>query len=201
MSLGFGTNKSIVRRCPFTIRRNNMSKPKTGNFCPVCHLKNPIEATACEFCGATLAVFDGTPTTRHVDENFSLPVKGATRKFEEELNEALVPPLGISVYLEDLTPIVTSFEKEFFLGRKIEKGEAGVDLIPFGAFQLGVSRKHAVIRKTDSEYEIIDADSTNGTWLDKQRLVPNQAYPLPSGGIIRMGQMQLIVYYTKPKIS
>jgi hypothetical protein len=178
-----------------------MSKPKTSNFCPVCHFKNPVVATACEFCGATLAVFDGPAITRHVEENSSLPVEGVTSKLEEELNETLVPPLGISIYMEDLTPIVTLFEKEFFLGRKIERGEAGVDLIPFGAFQFGVSRKHAIIRKTDSEYEIIDADSTNGTWLDKQRLVPNQAYPLPSGGVIRMGQMQLIVYYTKPKIS
>jgi hypothetical protein len=178
-----------------------MGKPKTGNFCPVCHLKNPVGAIVCEFCGATLAVFDGIATTRHVEENFSLPVEGATRKLEEELNTALAPLTGISIYLEDLTPIVTSFEKEFSLGRKVETGEAGVDLIPFGAFQLGVSRKHAIIRETDRGYEIIDADSTNGTWLNKQRLVPNQAYPLPSGGIIRMGQIQLIVYYTKPKIS
>jgi hypothetical protein len=178
-----------------------MNKPKTGNFCPVCQFKNPVEATVCQFCGAPLTRFDGITTTKNVRVDLSLRPEGVTAKFDEESNKALVPPLGISVFLDDQTLIATMFEKEFYLGRKIEIGDAGIDLVPFKAFQLGVSRKHAVIRETDEGYEIIDTDSANGTWLNRQRLVPNRGYPLPNGGIIRLGQMQLIVYYTKPKAS
>ncbi len=50
-----------------------------------------------------------------------------------------------------------------------------------------VSKRHAEIRRTGRGYEIIDLESTNGTWVNGRLLPPNQASPLTDGAIIRIG--------------
>jgi hypothetical protein len=177
-----------------------MNEPKTGTFCPICKHKNPLGLNACQFCGAPLPHLDSTATTRYVEKPVTQPEEEKNLKLDEKSPPVLIPSKGISIYLDEQTPIVTWFEEEFYLGRKIENGDGGVDLIPYGAFLLGVSRQHAVIRATKTGYEIIDTDSTNGTWLNGERLIPNQAYPIASGETIRLGHLQLIVYYTSPSL-
>lgn len=177
-----------------------MDTTASGRFCPVCKFKNKLDATKCEFCGQPLKSINGILTTKQVKEETSVLDGEVPQEFKDDLEKALIPPSGISIYRGDGKPIATRIEKEFYLGRKTEDTDPVVDLIPFGAFQLGVSRRHVLIRETEDGYVIIDTNSTNGTVLNKQRLVPNQAYPLPNGGIIRLGQMQLVVYYAKPKI-
>ena len=178
-----------------------MDTTASGRFCPVCKYKNKLDATQCEFCGQPLKSINGIVTSKRVAADTKDLYEEPLEKFKDELEEALIPVSGISIYQSDGKPIATRTEKEFYLGRNIEDEELIVDLIPFGAFQLGVSRRHAIIRETEDGYEIIDINSTNGTWLNGQRLVPNKAYPLPSGGKIHLGRAQLIVYHAKSKTS
>jgi hypothetical protein len=56
-----------------------------------------------------------------------------------------------------------------------------------------VSRQHAIFRYRDSAWEIIDQGSTNGTFLNKQRLQPEQAYALQNGDEIRFGDRRFFV--------
>ena len=80
------------------------------------------------------------------------------------------------------------------IGRPIEGTlEETVDLTPYGAFASGVSRRHAMVRRKKNGFEIIDLDSTNGSWLNEKRMTPTKAYPLPSGAMIRLGQLRLQV--------
>jgi len=176
-----------------------MDTTASGRFCPVCKFKNKLEATKCEFCGQPFKSIEGILTTKQVETVSKDVDEEASEKFKEELEEILIPQAGIAIYRSDGKPIAIRLEQEFYLGRKTEDSDLVVDLIPFGAFQLGVSRHHAVVRSTEAGYEIIDNDSTNGTWLNQQRLVPNRAYLLPNGSLIRLAQMQLIVYCAKPK--
>jgi pSer/pThr/pTyr-binding forkhead associated (FHA) protein len=77
--------------------------------------------------------------------------------------------------------ITTQKEKTFILGRassEIKTNETLVDLTEFGALDLGISRVHAMIKQSKGKYQIIDMESSNGTWLENQRLVPKQPYPL-----------------------
>lgn len=49
-----------------------------------------------------------------------------------------------------------------------------------------LSRKHFVIQEAGSEYRIIDK-STNGTWLNKVKLLPTVEVQLKSGALIEIG--------------
>ncbi|MDK1081459.1 MAG: FHA domain-containing protein, partial [Anaerolineae bacterium] len=70
-----------------------------------------------------------------------------------------------------------------------------VDLTPLDAINLGISRVHAMIRETKDGYQIIDMESSNGTWLENERLVPKKIYPLESGSRIRLGRLNILVFY------
>lgn len=56
---------------------------------------------------------------------------------------------------------------------------------------VGVSRVHAEINRTSSHFELRDAGSTNGTFLNDEPLVSYQAYPLKDGDIVRIIRQEL----------
>jgi pSer/pThr/pTyr-binding forkhead associated (FHA) protein len=93
-------------------------------------------------------------------------------------------------------PVFLSTDREFIIGRKMEETrEAFLDLSNMGGYLLGLSRRHARVRRVDAGYEIIDLGSTNGTWVNGERLTPNQVYPLASGSQLRLGRMRFFVLY------
>jgi pSer/pThr/pTyr-binding forkhead associated (FHA) protein len=53
-----------------------------------------------------------------------------------------------------------------------------VDLTAYDAPSKGVSRLHAAIRRDQAGWWITDLDSSNGTWVNGQRLAPHQRYKL-----------------------
>ncbi len=70
-----------------------------------------------------------------------------------------------------------------------------VDLTPYNACELGVSRKHAAIRDDLDGVEVIDLSSTNGTYLNGQRLIPHVPRLLREGDEIRLGLLRVRVQY------
>ncbi len=89
--------------------------------------------------------------------------------------------------------IVVPSGDSWVLGRAIP-GEQGVDLdlTPFGAAGLGVSRQHARLSWLPEGFVIEDLRSHNGTSLNRYRLSPGQAFPVTNGDRIRLGSFQLI---------
>lgn len=167
-----------------------------GNFCPVCKRENDAGATKCAYCGASLETEHMDPTTFtmknvarfHPDEQG----KPETAEFPAEIPEG-----SVAIYVMGETkPIAVTVAQEFILGRRVIEGtDEIVDLTSFGGLEKGVSRKHALVRKTEEAYEIVDLYSTNGTWVNEQRLLPNKIYPLDSGVKIRLGQLLLFILY------
>ena len=172
----------------------------SGKFCPVCKHRNEPDARVCVYCGAPLEYSqEGPSTTRRVnnkDEEETNVLPGLT---EETIQKAFKPPKeGIAIYVRDYAaPIEIRKEHEFTLGRlltgKLEQDF--VNLKPYGGYENGVSRRHALIRHTAEGYEILDLGSTNGTWLNKKRLIPDKPYPLESGAQLRLGRLQIFVIY------
>ena len=165
-------------------------------FCPVCKNKNEYDAVVCRFCGARLDKYyeDGAGKTRTTD--MQTPGTGKTGK--PLIDEAMIPVGGIAIYIEDIPKHIFSyFGNEFVLVRKAggEVPGALLDLSPWGGYHLGLSRRHAMIRRTALGYEVIDLSSTNGTWLNDQKLLPNKPYPLTSGSQLRLGRMRFFILY------
>ncbi|HTX92354.1 MAG TPA: FHA domain-containing protein [Anaerolineales bacterium] len=167
--------------------------------CPVCNSKNEATAAFCAFCGTSLeaSLTSSITTTKRMD----LDANYFSRVIEEEFVQSLeVPVKGISLFILDyIKPIATMEQQEFILGRNRLNVNSNkfVDLTPYGGYEFGVSHRHALIRKESSEYVIIDLDSTNGTLLNRKRIIPNRAYPLPTGTQIRIGKLYLYAVYQK----
>lgn len=164
-------------------------------FCPVCKSKNEHEALICRKCGAALEdPFMGVEfETKTTDMPALVPEK--IRGWSVE--ETTIPISGLAVYIEgESTPAYIDSRGEFILGRKMGKtSQVLLDLSPFGAYHLGLSRQHAIIRLAAHGYEVLDLGSVNGTWLNDERLIPHKGYPLTSGSLLRLGRMRVLVLY------
>jgi len=66
-----------------------------------------------------------------------------------------------------------------------------LDFAPYGAMRHGVSRRHALIRPGDRTLYLIDQNSTNGTWVNGQRLLPGRDFPLSDGDAIELGALRM----------
>jgi pSer/pThr/pTyr-binding forkhead associated (FHA) protein/ribosomal protein L40E len=168
--------------------------PKVSDqFCPVCKHKNPINATVCNYCGYALKSAKKGATTQIVADKGSLPPEEA----KHGATGILIPENGVALYIPDhAQPIAIRAEEKITLGRKLEQTQEDIiDLTPYGAFIHGVSRWHATINLAEGEYEVTDLNSTNGTWLNEQKLTPLKPYSLPSGSMLRLGKLRLLVMY------
>ncbi len=77
------------------------------------------------------------------------------------------------------------FKDEVTVGR----GEDNDVVIPHAS----VSRAHARLMKRNGAYELMDLNSTNGTFVDDRRL--NGSQPLPNGSRVRFGDVQFILRF------
>jgi len=165
------------------------------NVCPVCNTKNELEAVVCGNCGATLDDPFMDPGAK--TKTTGMPALVPERIRDWSIDEAVIPDSGIAVYVEGaFHPVHIDSKGKFVIGRKVGTTSEGLlDLSASGGYHLGVSRRHAVIRRTEHGYEMLDLGSANGTWLNDQRLVPHKSYPLASGSHLRLGSMRLSVRY------
>lgn len=162
-------------------------------ICPVCKRPNEAQAVECAFCGAPLEGVIRDPTTEKM-KNVTLSQSGLDASSESDRLSSAIPTGSIAIYiLGETKPIAVTAQEEFILGRHVTEGiDNVIDLTPCGGLEKGVSRKHVIIRKIDIGYEIVDLYSTNGTWVNEKRLLPNKAYVLDSGIHIRLGQLLLV---------
>jgi len=175
--------------------------------CPACKKENENNATICAHCGTQL---EGIST-----QYVGIPEPSANSpawQSETSIDVELIPEEGIGIQIAgEVKPIYVSISWELIIGRKMEakstqellnigKTKAAhasdfLDLSPMHAGTLGVSRRHVMIRRTVSGFEVTDLSSRNGSWLDGQRLVPNRPYSLSSRSQLRIGNMRLLIIY------
>ena len=120
------------------------------------------------------------------------------------IDRSLIPEDGIAIYAAGtLKPYYLHIPGEYIIGRKDdEKLEHFLDLSEIDGYNMGVSRRHLMIRNIENGYEITDLASTNGTWMNEERLVPNKPYLLMNGAQVRLGRLRLLVtYLTESEIT
>ena len=159
-------------------------------FCPVCHNINEDTASFCVTCGSVL---EGRSTDLVTITDHASP----TADVSAFIDTALIPKDGIAIYIAGAPkPFYLSIDKGLILGRQVGlTADTVLDLTSLAAFNMGVSRRHAMIRRAGSDFEVLDLASRNGTWLNTKQLIPHQPYLLPSGSQLRLGRMQLFIVH------
>ena len=94
-------------------------------------------------------------------------------------------------------PIVVHLQPAIILGRtdKDSATEMDVDLTLFGAADCGVSRQHAVLELLRKTVMLTDLGSTNGTFLNDQRVLPQQRRVVRDNDEIRLGKLIIHIYF------
>ena len=94
-------------------------------------------------------------------------------------------------------PIVVQLKPAIILGRadKDTASEMNVDLTLFGAAEYGVSRQHCVLELLRKTVMLTDLGSTNGTFLNGQRVLPQQRRVVRDNDEIRLGKMIIHIYF------
>jgi len=76
-----------------------------------------------------------------------------------------------------------------------------IDLTPFGGETQGVSRRHAKItRREDNALHLVDLKSANGTYLNGQKLIPEQPRIVRNGDEIRLGKLVITIEFARKSV-
>jgi hypothetical protein len=175
-------------------------------FCPVCKMENQPGAITCTFCKTPLTHHSsGSLATLEVSE----PPAHAASNWD--FDHSIIGTFRGIILCVEKSPEVLKIEKSepFILGRNLEKlrgnkGEEIIDLSSYDAYEKGVSRQHLLIYPVEDGYGVADMDSTNGTWLNQRRLLPNRFYTLEAENEIRLGHLLIRLLWSssnKPQKS
>lgn len=162
--------------------------------CPYCTHSNREGVLFCEECGQVLYTEQGTATrTKKLPTGTGgLSAKGGwgTARF----NQSATIVLQIR---DNPSPIEIVPQQETIIGRYDGSSASTptIDLTPYGAYENGVSRIHAAIRRGEDTLTLVDLGSVNGTHLNGQRLIPNQPRVLRDGDEIRIGKLVCHIYF------
>lgn len=68
-----------------------------------------------------------------------------------------------------------------------------IDLTPYNAGLLGVSRFHAIISRVNTRFHLKDMGSTNGTRINGVKIPSYRLIPFKSGDALRLGHLNILV--------
>ncbi len=172
--------------------------------CSNCNKENPPAETYCFSCGYLLRAVPPqapTPTPPVLNEETS-PANPKRRWGTARFDSHTILIIIIKDY--DNKPIRMDLNHERILGRSHNDYHPDIDLTPFDGYDRGVSRQHASIRLQTDTVMLVDLNSANHTFLNGQRLIPDQPRIVRDGDEIRLGQLVLRVNFEdmiKPPVA
>ncbi len=170
-----------------------------NQICPVCQQINTPTATRCTQCGFS---FQG----QSVLDRSTLGMKTSPDSPTDHATDC-VPYLTSLSHRAILflvhgqqEPVLFENAPNIIIGRQNDEGEQNFfDMSPFGEVALGISRRHAKITYQQGQFVIEDMGSTNGTWLNRQRLSVGKPFPLTCGDVLHVGPvLKLVVCFLTP---
>jgi pSer/pThr/pTyr-binding forkhead associated (FHA) protein len=131
-----------------------------------------------------------------------------TEKFATNAGLKVPHPTWGTAVLKDSSTVVIHFQgdnthvnlqpqAEIVLGRADERTHTypDLDLTPHGAIENGVSRTHAAIRRSEDKLLLFDLGSSNGTFVNGQKVSPESPLILRDGDEIRFGKLVSHIYF------
>ncbi len=157
--------------------------------CVKCRQEFPAEETVCPHCNTVVGSAEAQKT-------------GDTNKLPEKNPDAYSP----AVVAKDVVLILEAQGKQISLpvaeeltlgrfGPNDEGQKPDVALNDFAAEQNGISRRHAKLIRKNSLVYLMDLGSTNGTFLNGQRLLPNAQRMLRRGDEIYLGYLRVYIRF------
>jgi hypothetical protein len=164
-------------------------------LCPNCQHQNVPGSLFCSECGSRLV------------SQADLNTQSIKRTPSDMLATELPPPRSVppAVSPEESDTVISLLivetgqvlhlagRNEFTIGR-VSEGQPilpDVDLTPYNAFNLGVSRLHVSMKLTRTGVIVTDLGSSNGTRVNGQKIVPHVEYPINHGDTVAIGKLKL----------
>lgn len=167
------------------------SEPITGEStsCPACGHTNTKTSIICQNCGrflqATASQYDTEAFETDEPENSTYfgPESLLVLLIKKTQTNFKIPP--------------TNLKREYVVGRTAGQTlNPDLDLTEHKAADMGVSRMHLSLRFDEKHNTVIvtDLGSANGTFINGQRMHPQEVRVLHHGDELRLGRMPLQVY-------
>lgn len=140
--------------------------------------ENPEGSAFCDECGEQLgAAYSAAPTDASA---VTMPPPSVPASAAAKL-----------VVQADNTTFDLAGKNEVVIGREdpVSNIYPDIDLTPHGGEEGGVSRLHAKLLLNDTQYLIEDENSTNFTFVNKQKLAPKTPTAIKDGDEIRLGRV------------
>jgi FHA domain len=166
--------------------------------CPYCRYENAEGVTRCVMCYAPLGVVVVGQPTGSLTRVGILPVAAPAVAKPRTKHTVLLGLNSIALYIDDADdPLVLELTHQAILGRHTPTSgpQPRVDLSPYGAVERGVSRMHAIIRRTTMGLSLQDLASSNGTWLNGVKLQAYIPNALKSGDRFKLSQLEIEVHF------
>ena len=154
--------------------------------CPSCGEVNPAGEAFCSNCGVSLL---GAPAIVN-----QVPAEPASLPIDHQVPAAAGTALQARLIVEaDNQEFDISGKDNILIGREdaVSNIFPDVDLTPHGGEEGGVSRMHARIFFENGQYMIEDENSTNFTFLNRQRLAAKTPTSLHDNDEVRFGRVLL----------
>lgn len=149
--------------------------------CPSCGTLNAVGEAFCSNCGAPL-------------QSAPAPTAPAMAPVAEQVMAPAPAGLHARLLVEaDNQEFDLSGKDNVVIGREDPASNIypDIDLTPHGGEEGGVSRKHARIFVQNGQYMVEDQDSTNFTFVNRQRLAARTPTPLSDNDEVRLGRVLL----------
>jgi FHA domain len=165
----------------------------TQCFCTNCKMPYPPDELYCPFCGGIFVRvirYDPKALTDRL-EGVPVAVEGlqwgsayfsARAKLLLQFNGGRVIPVTLGPHA-------------VFLGRNTRDDKVDIDLTPFNAGELGVSRRHSRLQREQGTLQITDLNSLNGTFVNQQRLAPGVPQLLRDRSVLQVGMLIMRVQF------
>lgn len=131
------------------------------------------------------------------DPSESLAAMG---NFQPSATNAKLPESLAEVGARFRVSILNEGMKEFLLTKPLVKigrsARSGNDIVI--GWDGKVSKLHASVSAEEDGYTIFDMNSTNGVWINDERLTPSKGYRLLNGDEVRLGHTELLYVEESP---
>jgi hypothetical protein len=168
--------------------------------CANCHHQEIAGSLFCSECGSQLIFIGNSETliTRNNSTENDHEGLNSTNKLIIETNngENRITFFSLNI-LEYDKKLDLPDNTECTLGR-ITEGQPilpDIDLSEFDAHERGVSRLHAVLKVINHKLFVNDLESSNGTRVNGQKIVPYTDIQLNHGDILSLGKLKIQVLF------